>query len=126
MNFSENEVHSLILRSENEHFARRCRHYKSKDSKAEWLSSRISWLEMRYRDRKTHKNGFPESLPTLQRTLKQFTSEEDKELYRLVSDMRIAEFTFLLKKFQHVRSWKISDVLYEALAQHYGLTTTWG
>ena len=39
MNFSENEVHSLILRSENEHFARRCRHYKSKDSKAEWLPS---------------------------------------------------------------------------------------
>ena len=37
MNFSENEVHSLILRSENEHFARRCRHYKSKDSKAEDL-----------------------------------------------------------------------------------------
>lgn len=68
---------------------------------------------------------FPESLPTLQRTLKQFTSEEDKELYRLVSDMRIAEFSFLLKKFQHVRSWKISDVLYEALAQHYGLETGW-
>ena len=57
MNFSENEVHSLILRSENEHFARRCRHYKSKDSKAEWLPSRISWLKTRYGDRKIHKNG---------------------------------------------------------------------
>ena len=41
MNFSENEVHSLILRSENEHFARRCRHYKSKDCKAESVSKRV-------------------------------------------------------------------------------------
>lgn len=23
----------------------------------EWLSSRISWVEMRYKDRKIHKNG---------------------------------------------------------------------
>lgn len=35
MNFSENEAHFEIYRSKNEHFARRCRHYKSKDSKAE-------------------------------------------------------------------------------------------
>ena len=56
MNFSENEAHSEIYRSKNEHFARRCRHYKSKDSKAEWLPSRISWLEKRYGDRKIHKN----------------------------------------------------------------------
>ena len=37
MNFSENEAHFEIYRSKNEHFARRCRHYKSKDSKAECL-----------------------------------------------------------------------------------------
>lgn len=57
MNISENEAHSAIYCSKNEYFARRCRHYKSKDSKAEWLAERISWLETRYKDRKTHENG---------------------------------------------------------------------
>ena len=50
MNFSENEAHSANYRSENEYFARRCRHYKAKESKAKWLPSRISRLEMGYRD----------------------------------------------------------------------------
>lgn len=44
MNISENEVHLAIYCSENEYFARRCRHYKAKESKAEWLASRISWI----------------------------------------------------------------------------------
>ena len=57
MNISENEAHSAIYCSENEYFARRCRHYKAKESKAEWLASRISWLEMRYGDQKIHENG---------------------------------------------------------------------
>ena len=30
MNISENEAHSAIYCSENEYFARRCRHYKAK------------------------------------------------------------------------------------------------
>lgn len=68
---------------------------------------------------------FPESLPSLQRSLKRYKGRREKELYRLVADMRIAEFSFLLQKFQHVREWKNSDVLYEALAQHYGLETSW-
>ncbi len=68
---------------------------------------------------------YPESLPTLQRSLKRFSSIKEKELYRLVADMRIAEFKFFLEKFQHVREWKISDVLYDAIAQHYGLETSW-
>lgn len=38
MKISDNEAHSATYRSENEHFARRCRHYKSKDCKAESLS----------------------------------------------------------------------------------------
>jgi hypothetical protein len=38
MNISENEAHSAIYCSENEYFARRCRHYKAKESKAEWLA----------------------------------------------------------------------------------------
>ena len=56
MKISDNEAHSATYRSENEHFARRCRHYKSKDCKAEWLPSRISWLGKRYDDRKYHEN----------------------------------------------------------------------
>lgn len=68
---------------------------------------------------------FPESLPTLQRSLKKYGLLKDKELYRMVADMRIAEFTFFLQKFKHVREWKNSDILYEALAQHYGLETSW-
>ncbi len=39
--------------------------------------------------------------------------------------MRIAEFSFFLQKFQHVQTWRDGDVLYEPLAQHYGLETGW-
>ena len=47
MNISENEVHSAIYCSENEYFARRCRHYKAKESKAEPLSlgQGFTWLD---------------------------------------------------------------------------------
>lgn len=68
---------------------------------------------------------FPKSLPTLQRSLKKYKTVKEEELYRLVADMRIAEFSFFLNKFQHVKNWNKSDVLYEALAQHYGLETSW-
>lgn len=68
---------------------------------------------------------YPSSIPSLLRILRKYKTREEKELYRLVSDMRIAEFSFLLKKFQHVQDWKVSDVLYEPLAQHYGIQTSW-
>lgn len=68
---------------------------------------------------------FPESLPTLQRSLKKYETVKERELYRLVADMRIAEFSFFLNNFKHVQNWNQSDVLYEALAQHYGLETSW-
>ena len=68
---------------------------------------------------------YEESVPSLHRTLKKYTTVEEKELYRMVADMRIAEFSYLLQKFEHVKNWKVSDVLYEALAQHYGLETGW-
>ena len=55
MNISENEAHSAIYCSENEYFARRCRHYKAKESKAEWLAEKISWLGKRYDDRFPHR-----------------------------------------------------------------------
>lgn len=68
---------------------------------------------------------YEESVPSLHRKLKKYSTVEEKELYRMVADMRIAEFSYLLQKFEHVRNWKESDVLYEALAQHYGLETGW-
>lgn len=43
----------------------------------------------------------------------------------MLADMRIAKFKFFLQCFQHVREWKNSDVLYDAIAQHYGLETSW-
>lgn len=68
---------------------------------------------------------FAKSQPTLLRKLEAYTNKEDKELYRMVADMRIAEFAILLKKFEHVQKWSISDILFETLAQHYGLETGW-
>lgn len=68
---------------------------------------------------------YPESVPTLLRNIKNYSTIKEKELYRMVSDMRIAEFKALLEKFEHVRNWHYSDVLYEVLAQHYGLETSW-
>lgn len=68
---------------------------------------------------------YPQSVPSLLRAIKSYTTKREKELYRLVADMRIAEFSLLLQKFQHVREWAFGDVLYEPLAQHYGLETGW-
>jgi len=68
---------------------------------------------------------YSESVPTLLRNLKKYNSTKDKEFYRMVADMRIAEFKAFLEKFDHVKNWNYSDVLYEALAQHYGLETGW-
>lgn len=68
---------------------------------------------------------YPESIPTLLRNLKKYTSLKEKELYRVVADMRIAEFKALLNKFDHVKKWNYCDVIYEVLAQHYGLETGW-
>lgn len=54
MNISENEAHSAIYCSENEYFARRCRHYKAKESKAEWLGEIFSGMKMGYDDSFLH------------------------------------------------------------------------
>lgn len=68
---------------------------------------------------------YTKSQPTLLRKLEVYRNKEEKELYRMVADMRIAEFKALLEKFEHVQQWDISDIQYEALAQHYGLETGW-
>lgn len=70
---------------------------------------------------------FLKSVPSLIRKLNQFDNEEDKEPYKLVAFMRIAEFGMFLFEFDYVKKWatSYSDVLFEALAQHYGLETNW-
>lgn len=72
------------------------------------------------------KQIYNESVPSLLRKFESlYKTEEEQELYRMVADMRIAEFSFLLNRFEHVKNWKFCDVLYETLAQHYGLETGW-
>lgn len=65
------------------------------------------------------------SIPTLLRKLDRYSSRQERELLRMVADMRIAEFGHLIYQFEHVRNWKDGDVLVEPLAQHYGLDTGW-
>lgn len=50
MKISDNEAHSATYRSENEHFARRCRHYKSKDCKAEFIPMNFDEINKRMED----------------------------------------------------------------------------
>ncbi len=70
---------------------------------------------------------YEHSVPTLLRRLNQAYRGDAaaQELYRMVADMRIYEFKCLLEQFEHVQSWSESDVLYDVLAQHYGLETCW-
>ena len=69
---------------------------------------------------------YESSQPSLFRTLDKL-SEYEKILYRFVSRMRIAEFQIFLNKLGIVRFWQANygTVLYEPLAQHYGLETRW-
>ncbi|MCI6637880.1 MAG: FRG domain-containing protein [Bilifractor sp.] len=69
---------------------------------------------------------YEKSEPSLLRKLNRYKTQKEKELYRLVADMRVYEFSSLLDRFEHVKNWrKYSDVLYDTLAQHYGLETGW-
>lgn len=68
---------------------------------------------------------FEKSQPTLLRELAKINSEEERLLYRITAYMRIAEFKSLLCKFDMVKYWEYGDVLFEPLAQHYGLKTDW-
>lgn len=68
---------------------------------------------------------YPRSVPTLLRRLEGYAETRERELYRVVADMRIAEFAMLVDHFEVVREWDQCDVLYELLAQHYGLETSW-
>jgi hypothetical protein len=70
---------------------------------------------------------FVKSQPTLYRSLEKFNSDEEKNLYRFISQMRIAEFGIFLCRLGIVQFWSqyYGDVLFEPLAQHYGLETEW-
>jgi len=70
---------------------------------------------------------YPKSQSSLYRPLEKLSSEKDKQLYRLVADMRIAEFGIFLYSLKIVQSWSqnYGTVLFEPLAQHYGLETEW-
>lgn len=51
------------------------------------------------------------------------SNNADDNVARLIARMKIVEFTKLLKKFDIVKDWNYGDVIYDALAQHYGLAT---
>ena len=70
---------------------------------------------------------FSKSQPSLYRTLEKFPSPADRELYRFIANMRIAEFGTFLCRLGIVQFWlqNYGSVLFEPLAQHYGLETEW-
>lgn len=70
---------------------------------------------------------YDKSGTTLSRGLEKYKTDGDKLLYRLVADMRIAEFEHFIKMFRRTGCWEKNGltVLTEPLAQHYGLQTDW-
>lgn len=70
---------------------------------------------------------FMKSQPSLYRVLDKFESQQDKELYRFIANMRIAEFGLFLCRLGIVQFWlkNYGSVFFEPLAQHYGLETEW-
>ena len=67
------------------------------------------------------------SQPSIYRALDRLESVEDRKIYRFVSEMRIAEFGRFLCRLGIVQFWmqNYGSVLFEPLAQHYGLETEW-
>jgi hypothetical protein len=70
---------------------------------------------------------YQSSAPTLSRRLNSISDERDKETESVVADMKVYEFRELLYIFDHVQLWERSglSVLFEPLAQHYGINTRW-
>lgn len=70
---------------------------------------------------------YDDSVPTLLRKLNNDYKDDSmgQTLYRIVADMRIYEFKCLIEQFDYVKKWTECDVLYDVLAQHYGLETCW-
>jgi len=61
------------------------------------------------------------SKPTIHRYAPE--NKNEQFLYYFISNMRITAFTEFIKQLNIVKGWKSSIVLFEALAQHYGIAT---
>jgi len=72
------------------------------------------------------KQIYPKSISSLLRETSGKTDAE-KKLVWFIADMRIHQFKRFLLEFEHTKKWqeRYSDVLFESLAQHYGLKTIW-
>lgn len=70
---------------------------------------------------------YTRSVPSLQRSLDRLSNQRDRMIYKFVAIMRILEFQFFISQFDIAKKWEAeySDMLYELLAQHYGLETLW-
>jgi len=66
---------------------------------------------------------FPSSVPSLVRKLKQYSTLQEQELYRLVSDMRIAELfksgkivTFYTSRWHSIMDWKQGGLILQVIS----------
>lgn len=69
---------------------------------------------------------YKSSQPTIHRKIEHL-SDCEKSVYLFVNSMRIAEFKLFIDRFDILRLWTDRGlaVLYEPLAQHYGIETKW-
>jgi hypothetical protein len=67
------------------------------------------------------------SIASLHRSLATLANDKERQLHQVVADMRVAEFGIFLFQTGIVQFWaqNYGTVLFEALAQHYGLETRW-
>lgn len=69
--------------------------------------------------------NYHRSIPSLNRILKDFMDEKEKELNRVIAHLRKWQFGNLIWNINVVPYWeaKLSDLNLDALAQHYGFAT---
>lgn len=69
--------------------------------------------------------NYHRSIPSLNRLLKDYMDEKEKELNRVIAHLRKWQFGNLIWNINIVPYWeaKLSDVNLDALAQHYGFAT---
>lgn len=68
---------------------------------------------------------YPSTVPSLNRVVDKIEDLHEKELYRVIAHMRKWRFADLIWQINVVPYWeaKLSDVHFDALAQHYGFQT---
>lgn len=69
--------------------------------------------------------NFHQSVPSLNRVMKDVEDEKEKELLRVLAHLRKWQFSNLIWNINVVPYWeaKLSDLNLDALAQHYGFPT---